>query len=143
MVSDSAKFRMTSRKEGMDPVVIALTRGMVMVGDVACAVKGIAAPDLIRLPLAVSYASKVPAQSCLPLGKVETRDRRVHKITILPVIAAKKRILGYQPPECIDHHKYNFVERRRCILDAIVRMREGSSARDNGLVRKESSGKGQ
>jgi len=34
-VSDSAKFKITSRKEGMEPVVIALTRGMVMVGDVA------------------------------------------------------------------------------------------------------------
>ena len=35
VVSDSAKLRMTSRKEGMDPVVIALTRGIVIVGDVA------------------------------------------------------------------------------------------------------------
>ena len=49
MSSDSAKFKMTSRKEGMDPVVIALILGMVMVGEVACAVKGMAAPDLMRL----------------------------------------------------------------------------------------------
>ena len=49
VVSDSAKLRMTSRKEGIDPVVIALTRGMVIVGDVAWAVNGIAAPDRIRL----------------------------------------------------------------------------------------------
>ena len=35
VVSDSAKFKMTSKKEGMEPVVIALTRGMVMVGEVA------------------------------------------------------------------------------------------------------------
>lgn len=49
VVSDSAKLRMTSRKEGMDPVVIALTRGIVMVGEVAWAVKGIAAPERIRL----------------------------------------------------------------------------------------------
>ena len=48
-MSDSAKFKMTSRKEGMDPVVIALTLGMVMVGEVAWAVKGMAAPDLISL----------------------------------------------------------------------------------------------
>ena len=33
----------------MDPVVIALTRGMVIVGEVAWAVKGMAAPDLMRL----------------------------------------------------------------------------------------------
>lgn len=49
MVSDSAKFRMTSRKDGTEPVVIAFTRGMVIVGDVAWAVKGIAAPDRINL----------------------------------------------------------------------------------------------
>ena len=48
-VSDSAKLRMTSRKEGMEPDVMALTRGMVMVGDVACAVKGSAAPSRMRL----------------------------------------------------------------------------------------------
>ena len=33
----------------MEPVVIALTLGMVMVGGVAWAVKGMAAPDLMRL----------------------------------------------------------------------------------------------
>ena len=50
VVSDSAKLRMTSRKDGIDPVVIALTRGMVIVGDVAWAVNGMAAPNRIRLP---------------------------------------------------------------------------------------------
>lgn len=49
VVSDSAKLSMTSRKEGIEPVVIAFTRGMVIVGDVACAVKGRASPDLIKL----------------------------------------------------------------------------------------------
>jgi hypothetical protein len=34
-VSDSAKFKITSTKEGMEPVVMALTRGIVMVGEVA------------------------------------------------------------------------------------------------------------
>lgn len=53
-MSDSAKFKMTSRKEGIDPVVMAFTRGIVMVGDVAWAVKGIAAPDLISLLMIVS-----------------------------------------------------------------------------------------
>ena len=33
----------------MEPVVMALIRGMVIVGEVAWAVKGMAAPDLIRL----------------------------------------------------------------------------------------------
>lgn len=35
VVSDSAKLRITSRKEGIEPVVMAFTRGMVMVGEVA------------------------------------------------------------------------------------------------------------
>lgn len=34
-VSDSAKFSITSRKDGIEPVVMALTRGIVIVGDVA------------------------------------------------------------------------------------------------------------
>ena len=49
VVSDSAKFRITSRNEGIDPVVMALTLGMVIVGDVAWAVKGRASPDRMRL----------------------------------------------------------------------------------------------
>ncbi len=40
---------MTSRKEGTEPVVIAFTRGMVIVGELACAVKGRAVPDRMRL----------------------------------------------------------------------------------------------
>ena len=47
-MSDSAKLRMTSRKEGTEPVVMALTRGMVMVGEEAWAVKGMAEPFLIN-----------------------------------------------------------------------------------------------
>ena len=34
-VSDSAKLRIRSRKEGVEPVVMALILGMVMVGEVA------------------------------------------------------------------------------------------------------------
>lgn len=49
VVSDSAKLRITSRKEGMEPVVMAFTRGMVMVGDVAWAVNGSAVPSRMRL----------------------------------------------------------------------------------------------
>lgn len=54
VVSDSAKFKMTSRKEGIDPVVMALILGMVIVGDVAWAVKGIAAPLAMRLRTHIS-----------------------------------------------------------------------------------------
>lgn len=54
LVSDSAKFRITSRKDGIDPVVIALILGMVIVGEVAWAVKGMAAPDEIKLHAYIS-----------------------------------------------------------------------------------------
>lgn len=48
-VSDSAMFRITSRKDGTDPVVIAFNRGIVTVGEPAYAVNGNAAPERIRL----------------------------------------------------------------------------------------------
>ena len=49
VVSDSAKLRITSRKDGIEPVVRALMRGMVMVGDFAWPVNGIASPERIKL----------------------------------------------------------------------------------------------
>lgn len=45
----SSRLRMTSRKEGMEPVVMALSLGIVTVGDVAWAVNGMAAPLRIKL----------------------------------------------------------------------------------------------
>ena len=52
--SPSFRLRTTSRKDGTDPVVMALRRGIVTVGEVACAVKGIATPSRIKLELYVS-----------------------------------------------------------------------------------------
>lgn len=49
VVSDSAKLRITSTKEGIEPVVMAFTRGIVIVGEVAWAVNGSAVPSRIRL----------------------------------------------------------------------------------------------
>lgn len=49
VVSDSAIFRIASRKDGTEPVVIAFTRGIVTVGELAWAVNGSAAPDRIKL----------------------------------------------------------------------------------------------
>lgn len=49
MVSDSAIFKITSKNEGTDPVVIALSRGIVTVGELAWAVNGSPAPSRIRL----------------------------------------------------------------------------------------------
>jgi len=48
-VSLSAKLRIRSTKEGTDPVVKPLTRGIVTVGGAACAVYGIALPSRMRL----------------------------------------------------------------------------------------------
>lgn len=42
-------FRITSKNEGTEPVVIAFNRGIVTVGELAWAVKGSAAPSRIRL----------------------------------------------------------------------------------------------
>jgi len=47
--SPSSRLSTTSRKEGIDPVVMAFNLGMVTVGDVAWAVKGIASPLRIKL----------------------------------------------------------------------------------------------
>ena len=56
VVSESAKLRMTSRNDGIEPVVIAFNRGIVMVGDVAWAVNGIPEPPRIRLIYGISNA---------------------------------------------------------------------------------------
>ena len=48
-VSDSAMFKITSRNDGTDPVVMAFNRGIVTVGELAWPVKGSAAPDRIKL----------------------------------------------------------------------------------------------
>jgi hypothetical protein len=47
----SAILSATSRKDGFDPIVIALMHEIVRLGGFACAVNGIAEPDLIRLKL--------------------------------------------------------------------------------------------
>ena len=49
VVSDSAKLRIRSRNEGIEPVVMALTRGIVIVGAAAYAVYGRAEPSRMRL----------------------------------------------------------------------------------------------
>jgi hypothetical protein len=56
-VSASSKLRIRSTNDGIDPVVIAFSLGMVTVGERALAVKGIATPSRIRLPLSESYNS--------------------------------------------------------------------------------------
>ena len=71
VVSDSAKLRMTSRNDGMDPVVIALTRGIVIVGDVAWAVKGNAKPDCIKLPIGCQRMVMFSKEGLQPLDKLE------------------------------------------------------------------------
>ena len=50
---------MTSMNDGIEPVVIAFTRGIVIVGDVAWAVNGIPEPDRMRLEQGISNALNV------------------------------------------------------------------------------------
>lgn len=57
-VSASSKLRMRSTKEGIEPVVMALIRGIVTVGDRALAVNGTALPSRMRLSREMS--------NCLP-----------------------------------------------------------------------------
>lgn len=51
-------LRITSRKDGLDPVVIALIREMVRLGGLAWAVKGTAAPERIKLFRSCQSASQ-------------------------------------------------------------------------------------
>jgi hypothetical protein len=82
VVSDSAKFSMTSRKEGIDPVVIAFIRGIVIVGDVACAVNGIAEPSEIKLCAGQRGALFwLHSQGEIPLRICEARTFRKNKVT--------------------------------------------------------------
>lgn len=46
-------MRTTSENDGTEPVVIAFILGIVTVGELACAVKGIAAPLRIKLQRSV------------------------------------------------------------------------------------------
>ena len=66
----------------MDPVVIALTRGMVIVGDVAWAVKGIAAPERIRLAYVDQLSTSLQRRVDLPLCKIEARITGIDKVTV-------------------------------------------------------------
>lgn len=94
VVSDSAKFKITSTKEGIEPVVIAFTRGMVMVGEVAWAVNGRAEPCRTRLDHSeLSSKSSFP-RIRVPLNKSHT------------ALFAKDEVA----PECIDYHEDQFVE---------------------------------
>ncbi len=92
VVSDSAKLRITSRNDGIDPVVIALILGMVIVGEVAWAVKGIAAPSEIKLKI-ISFNYMPAWRERLPLSEAKTRVIRIDKITALVSIGLS--MLGY------------------------------------------------
>ncbi len=94
VVSDSAKLRITSRKEGIDPVVIALILGMVIVGEVAWAVKGIADPLEIRLG-SISYWTTYPARVSLPLCESKTRKLWIDKITAIVSIGLSLTGIAY------------------------------------------------
>lgn len=58
----------------MDPVVIAFMRGMVMVGDVAWAVKGIAEPDRMRLNDSIINMSSTVSETWATSEKTENQN---------------------------------------------------------------------
>lgn len=72
----------------MEPVVIAFIRGMVMVGEVAWAVKGMAEPSRMRLCEVSCELDELMASIDLPLYKVESCVFRVYKVTM--------------PSQCVD-----------------------------------------
>lgn len=57
VLSVSSRLSIASRKEGIEPVVMAFSRGIVTVGDVAWAVKGRAAPSRINLSIGISIGT--------------------------------------------------------------------------------------
>lgn len=68
----------------MEPVVIAFTRGIVIVGELACAVKGIAAPERIRLSRGnkpICFGSEAGLSS-LPLCECKGRLLRVDEVAV-------------------------------------------------------------
>jgi len=95
-VSDSAKFKITSRKEGIEPVVIALILGIVIVGDVAWAVKGIAAPLEIRLSHLISSVLYTWSPGNVLLSKLEARKTGIHKVTV-PILAISRILERHLP----------------------------------------------
>ena len=94
VVSDSAKFRITSRKEGIDPVVIALILGIVIVGEVAWAVKGMAAPLEMRLRN-LSFICMAGRGMEVPLREAKARLVRIDKITAIVSIGLSVVGAGY------------------------------------------------
>lgn len=66
----------------MDPVVIAFTLGIVMVGELACAVKGMAAPDRIRLGDGSGLGKLNDRSQRSPLSEFETRFMREDEVTV-------------------------------------------------------------
>lgn len=89
---------MRSRKEGTEPVVRALTRGMVTVGGVACAVKGIAAPERMRLEWSQFHLHTIPVGVYvyidIPLGEEHAAVVAIDKVT----------------PQRVNHHEDDLVE---------------------------------
>jgi hypothetical protein len=119
-------LRMRSRKDGTEPVVSALTRGIVTVGGVAWAVKGTAEPSLIKL-LSSQFPFAVLCWTDIPLHVT-------HR-----AVLSKDEIA----PQRIDNHEDHLVEwrmgfsARLFLLAAIIfPIRE---TRQDGLIGKESS----
>lgn len=112
VVSDSAKLRITSRNDGIDPVVIAFTLGIVIVGEVACAVKGIPDPDRMRLKQSrISATHRSMEFRTVPLSVLEARIWTVHKIAVPVSLDSRPKSEGFPPSERIDDHENDLIKR--------------------------------
>lgn len=87
---------MTSRNEGTEPVVKAFTLGMVIVGGVACAVKGSAAPE--RMSSCVNVK---------PDPWPYTKSLVGHQQSALVRVFPRRT---YPPPQRVDSHEDDLVK---------------------------------
>lgn len=129
----------------MDPVVIAFIRGMVMVGEVAWAVKGTAAPDLIRLPHKISSQPKhCKGSAVLPLGKCEAGVMRIDKVAVIDSVVRRDEGMDMMrsPPERIHDHEDDLVEDgRNSMIDC--RIIKAGLPRQERFIGEETGCKGQ
>ena len=151
-VSDSAKFSIRSKNPGTAPVSIALIRGIVIVGALAWAVNGKAAPLDMRL-----YQSQVMTHTQHPINYLRVVClREVYLCVNLKLEESEKTKsleeensvshwahatiprLVFVPPQCINDHEHHSVEWCCYRLGLLAKVCEPGKER---LVREEANGK--
>ena len=139
-MSASSKLRMRSTNEGTDPVVMDLSFGIVTVGDLALAVKGIALPSRMRLEIV--RESCYTKERNLPLRIFKSRSFGINKVAMIPLLICCKKCLpgGDLPSQRVDNHEDELVKgsvRRAPIFESFILCK----ARKERLVREETNRK--